>query len=291
MGTRQRRDHSADLSQALAAGDPLAMWEFALRSTGLADAYAGFPGNPLPLLTRLADRVTQDGITQAHDLIERAAAAGYPPAMVVQAIWVTRSDRQGAITLFEQAAGQGDAAAMLALARLLEPDQPEAAKAWLTKLADQGDDTGMYALSRRLLADDPQASADWLAKAAAAGNVHAQSDLAVAAFERGQPLDPGHPPAVDPRLTGLLTPNTPLTRQARQVANCVKCGGKTVQDRYEFIHGRFFGLRGPTTAGKTGARVHFSGCTVCGCLYPVDEASRQYVAAKGGEFFNPAKLR
>lgn len=291
MGRRARRDQANDLRQALAAGDPHAMLEFALLSTDLADAYAGFPGNRLPLLTRLADLVTKDGLTHAHDLVERAAEAGYPPAMVVQAIWLTPEDRPSAITLLEQAAGQGEAAAMLALGRMLAPDQPEAAKSWLTRLAGQGDDAGMYALSRVLHADDPQGSADWLAKAAAAGNVRAQSDLGVLAAERGQPLDPRHPPATNPKLTGLLPANTPLTRQGRHVANCVICRGQTVQDLFEFIHGRYFGLRGPTTAGKSGARVHFSGCTVCGCLFPVDEVSRQYVAAKGGEFFNPAKLR
>jgi TPR repeat protein len=290
MARRARQDQVDQLMEASAAGDPRAMWDFALFIVGLDDAHAGFPGNALSFLAAVADHVTRDGSQRAHDLIDNAAEAGYPPAMVVQAIWVTRSDRPRAIRLLGQAASQGDPAAMLDLALLVAPDDPQTAKAWLTKLADQGDDAGMYALSALLRSDDPQASDAWLHKAAAAGNVRARSDLAALAFTRGQPLDPRDPPAVDPRATGVLGPSTPVSRQARQVARCVKCGVNTVQDVYEFITGRWFGLRGPTTAGKSGTRLHFSECTVCGCFYPVDAPSRRYMASKGGEFFNPAKI-
>jgi hypothetical protein len=103
-------------------------------------------------------------------------------------------------------------------------------------------------------------------------------------------LDRAHPGAKDPRRTGVFTPRTPASRGDRVMADCVHCGHQTVQDSYEMIVGRWVGLRGPTTAGKTGTRVCFRSCTACGCLYPVDDAARQYAASKGGEFFNPAKL-
>jgi TPR repeat protein len=283
-------DQVGELIKAAGAGDPRAMFDYALTLVGLAEAHPGFPGNALPFLTQVADDVAGAGSPHAHDLIDGAAQGGYPPAMVVEAIWVTHSDRPVAISLLDQAASQGYPAAMLSLGMLLAPDDPQTAKTWLTKLADTGDDMGMYALSNLLRTEDPLGCDAWLRQAAAAGNVRAQSDLAVLAFEHGQPLDRRHPPAVDPRATGVLKANTPVSRQARQVADCVKCGRKTVQDIYEFITGRWFGMRGPTTAGKSGTRLHFSACTVCGCLFPVDPPSRQYVAAKGGEFFNPAKL-
>jgi hypothetical protein len=278
------------LKAASAAGDPRAMWDFALYIAGVDHGGAGFPGNALPFLAAVADQVARDGRQQARDLIDHAAQAGYPPALVVQAIWITPSDRTRAVELLEQAATGGDTAAMLDLALLVAPEDPQTAKTWLTRLAGQGDDAGMYALSTLLRRDDPPAADAWLHQAAAAGNVRARSDLAVLASEKGQPLDRRDPPAVDPRATGVLNPRTPVSRQARQVAGCARCGGNTVQDVYEFITGRWFGMRGPTTAGKTGTRLHFSQCTVCGCLYPLDAPSRQYVASKGGEFFNPAHI-
>lgn len=255
MFRHARQDRVDQLTAASAAGDPRAMWGSALYIGGLDDAGTGFPGNALPFLVAVADQVARQGSPRARDLIDHAAAAGHPPAMVVAAIWVTHSDRPRAIELLEQAAAQGDAAAMLDLALLVAPDDPQTAKAWLTRLADQGDDAGMYALSSLLRRDDPQTSDAWLHRAAAAGNVHARSDLAVLASERGRPLDRRDPPAVDPRLTG-----------------------------------RWFGARGPSTAGKTGTRLQFSQCTVCGGFYPVDAPSRQYVASKGGEFFTPPKI-
>jgi TPR repeat protein len=290
MFRHARQDRVDQLTAASAAGDPRAMWGSALYIGGLDDAGTGFPGNALPFLVAVADQVARHGSQRARDLIDHAAAAGHPPAMVVAAIWVTHSDRPRAIELLEQAAAQGDAAAMLDLALLVAPDDPQTAKAWLSRLADQGDDAGMYALSSLLRRDDPQTSDAWLHRAAAAGNVHARSDLAVLASEQGRPLDRRDPPAVDPRLTGVLNPRTPVSRRTRRVASCVRCGGNTVQDLYEFITGRWFGARGPSTAGKTGTRLQFSQCTVCGGFYPVDAPSRQYVASKGGKFFTPPKI-
>jgi hypothetical protein len=106
----------------------------------------------------------------------------------------------------------------------------------------------------------------------------------------GQKLDRGHPPAIDPRHSGVFGPRTPVSRGGRVMADCIVCGRETVQDIYEMIVGRWVGLRGPSTAGKAGTRVHFRSCTGCGCLYPADDAARRYAQSKGGEFFNPARL-
>jgi hypothetical protein len=146
------------------------------------------------------------------------------------------------------------------------------------------------------MAEDPARARDWERSTVDAANDGAQSDLAVAAFDSGgQALDPAHPPAKDPRQTGVFGPRTPVSRRERVVADCVTCGRRTVQDVLDVIVSAWFGasLRGRTglsTAGKAGRRARFSACAVCGCLYPVDQAARQFTQAKGGEFFNPAKL-
>jgi hypothetical protein len=108
-------------------------------------------------------------------------------------------------------------------------------------------------------------------------------------------LDPAHPPAMDPRQTGVFGPRTPVSRRERAMAECVTCGGETVQDVFDVIVGAWAGasLRFHArlnTVGKVGQRARFSVCATCGCVYPVDDAARQFVRAKGGEFFNPAKL-
>jgi hypothetical protein len=122
-----------------------------------------------------------------------------------------------------------------------------------------------------------------------------QSDQAVQAADAAQPLDPKHPPVKDPRDSGVFQPATPATRLQRLVADCTVCGGRTVQDMFELVVGRWVGVRTgshyrETAAGKTGRRVHFRSCAVCGCMYPADADSTAYVQEKGGEFFNPAKL-
>lgn len=125
----------------------------------------------------------------------------------------------------------------------------------------------------------------------------AQSDAAVLAFKGdGQTLDKSRPPAKDPRETGLFGPKTPVSRHDRVVAYCLEDGKETVQDIYEVIVGMWFGAGGKlltsrrSTAGKIGGRMRFSGCTVCGCLYPADDRAREWVHAKGGDLLNPARL-
>jgi hypothetical protein len=127
--------------------------------------------------------------------------------------------------------------------------------------------------------------------------LEAQSDAAVLAFKKdGQALDRTRPPAMDPRETGLFGPRTPVSRHDRVVAYCLNEGKETVQDVYEVIVTGWVGLSGKltttrrSTAGKVGGRVRFSGCTVCGCLYPADDRAREWMHAKGGDLLNPAKL-
>jgi TPR repeat protein len=287
MARKPKTSRADTLMQGVAAGDPRATWTHALLALGIDHPDRPFPGNALPFLQQIASRIASDLNQQAYDLINNAAQRGQPEAMVVRATWLLNSDRAQAMSLLTEAAERGDTAAMLYLGTRLAAEDPPAAQTWLTRLADRGDASGMYALSGLLHRDDPQAGQAWLVKAADAGNVPAQSDLAVLAFEHGRPLDRSRPPFVDPRFTAVLPASTPVTRQARQVANCLKCGKKTIQDVIEFIDGRWFGARGPTTAGKTGTRFHFSACAVCGCLYPVGAASRHYIHSKGGDFLNP----
>ncbi len=132
---------------------------------------------------------------------------------------------------------------------------------------------------------------------AAQDSAGAQSDAAVSAFERdGQALDPSRPSAMDPRETGLFGPRAPVSRHDRVIAYCLRDGRETVQDIYEVIVGAWFGASARqfttrrSTAGKIGQRARFSGCAVCGCLYPADDRAREWVHAKGGDLLDPAKL-
>jgi hypothetical protein len=288
LARRHSRDQTAALSKAAAAGDPAAMWDYALELTGLTAAAALVTGNPLPFLGEVTSAVADSGRPEARGLIAAAATAGHTPSMVVMALWTLPADRDAARATLERAAGRGDIAAMLCLGTSLAADNPALARVWLGRLAEQGDAAGLYALSSLLRPDDSQQADVLLHQAAAAGNVRAQNQLAVTAHEHGEQLDPARPPVADPSRAGLVTPGTPLTHQGRQVASCQQCGERTIQDCFEFIHGRWFGRQGPTTAGKAGARVHFSACAVCGCMFPMDGESLQYVRSKGEEFFNPA---
>jgi hypothetical protein len=113
-----------------------------------------------------------------------------------------------------------------------------------------------------------------------------QSDQAVQAADAAQQLDPEHPPVRDPRDSGLFQPATPATRLQRLVADCTVCGGRTVQDMFEFVVGRWAGVRTgshyrETAAGKTGRHVHFRSCAVCGCMYPADADSTRIRSATG----------
>ena len=286
------------LRQAAEAGDAEAMWEYAVKLTGVKVAPAGPGDNLFPQLFTVAKALEGHGHLQARDWIERSAGADNLHAMVVKAVLLEQTDRRRAERLAGQAADRGDTAAMLYLGRLLASDgNRAAARDWYTRLADLGDDAGMALLGEMLLDEDPQAARDWLHQAADLGNLRARNDLAMlAAQDTGQPLDPAHPPAKDPRETGLFAPRTPVSRRERIVADCVHDGRRTIQDIFEVIAGVWLGAtaRLPmperNTGGKIGRRMRFSSCTVCGCLYPADERARQYVSARGGQFLNPAKL-
>ncbi len=286
------------LRQAAEAGDAEAMWEYALRLLGMTMASVGAGDNLFAQLHAVAGALRDRLHHDARDWVSRAADAGNLHAMVVEADLLERPDRQRAERLAGQAADQGDTAAMLYLGRLLAGDGNRvAARDWYTRLADLGDHTGMVFLGEMLLDEDPQAARDWLHRAADLGNQRARSELAMlAARDSGKPLDPAHPPAQDPRDTGLFGPRTPVSRRERIIADCAHDGRKTIQDVLEVIPGPWLGLtaRLPmperNTAGKIGSRMRFTSCTVCGCLYPADDRARRYVQAKGGEFLNPAKL-
>ena len=279
------------LRVAAEAGEPAAMWDYAILRLNLRPPSAGAGENALPFLVRVKDTVNTFGDHQLSDLIQRAAAAGHIQAMVVAAALAEPTDPEATERLLTQAANAGDTAAMLYLGAMLEGHDQAGAVRWFTRLAESGDPAGMYRLARLLTADgDQEAARGWLVRAAQAGNLKAQSELGVQAIESGARPDPGRPPASDPRRSGVFTSNTPTTRKERLAADCVKCATRTVQDHYELIVGKYFGLRGSGTTGKAGHRVNFRACTVCGCLFPMDDESRQYVNSKGGEFFNPAKL-
>ncbi|HEX9032136.1 MAG TPA: hypothetical protein VF834_09850 [Streptosporangiaceae bacterium] len=278
------------LRQAAAAGDPDAMWYYALLLLGLQAPPASL-GNPLPFLLKVAGSLNVSPLPEAREWVGRAVEAGNTSAMVVAAIQAESTDMARTRQLLSDAAGHGDTAAMLYLGSVLEHEDQAAARELYARLAALGDDGGMVRLGLLCRSDDPQGARAWFGKAAQTGNLRAQNELSVMDYEAGnRHLDRAHPPAIDPRKNGLFTPNSPLTRHDRIVAECIKCGRKTVQDIFEIIVGKWFGLRGSTTSGKTGQRVTYSGCATCGCLFPADDAARQYVQSKGGEFFNPAKL-
>jgi TPR repeat protein len=286
------------LRQAAEAGDAGAMWEYAVKLLGLTVVPAGPGVNMFPQLSAVAKALGHHGHADARDWVDRSAGAGHLPAMVVEAVLLEHHDRYRAEMLAKQAADRGDTAGMLYLSMLLDGDgNRAAARDWYTRLADVGDHAGMALMGETLLNEDPQAARDWLQRAADAGNLRARRDLAmVAAQETGQPLDPADPPAQDPRETGLFGPRTPVSRRERVIADCLHDGRMTIQDVYEVILGAWLGptarlpMPGRNTAGKIGRRMRFRSCTACGCLYPADERARQYVAAKGGQFLNPAKL-
>ncbi len=285
--TKKAMAEAEQLQSGVAMGDPEAMWRSALLQAGVHPVDKRLERST-SYLVDVTERMQAAGHAEAASLVARAAEAGHPQAQFVAAGLVERTDPERATELLERAAGQGETAAMLYLGLMLPPG-PEATQ-WLTKVAQSGDPAGMYQLSLVLAASDPAAAQDWLRQAAEAGSTRAQNEFGVRAFEAGQPIDRAHPPTADPRKTGVFGPTAPTSRQDRVVADCLKCHTKTVQDHYELIVGRWFGVRGPSTAGKTGTRVHFSVCAICGCMFPIDDAARQYVATKGGEFFNPAKL-
>jgi hypothetical protein len=287
---------AGQLRQAAEAGDADAMWQYALLLLG-PSAGPAVPGqSQMQWLTGVARVLDQGTHADARDWVWRASEAGNTQAMVVRAIGLERADREDAERLLGQAAVRGDTTAMLYLGTMREQDgDPQAARDWFGKLAGLGDHAGMAKLGEVLMAEDPARARDWLRKAADAGNAGAQSDLAVAAFDdASHALDPAHPPAMDPRQTGVFGLRTPVSRRGRVVAGCVTCGRKTVQDIFDIIVGPWFGAsarrRTVATSGKVGQRARFSACAVCGCLYPADDPARQFARAQGGEFFNPAKL-
>jgi hypothetical protein len=288
---KKQAQTTEQLWQAAEAGDPAAMWAYALMRLNLQQPPPGTP-NPLAFLVRVRDAARQFGDGQTMDLINRAAQAGHTQAMVVVAELEETTDKAASERLLTQAANQGDQAAMLYLGALLEDHDRPGAIVWFTRLAELGDIGGMYRLSKLLRTEGHvDAAQAWLVKAAEAGNLRAQSDCGVQAFDSGVTrLDPAHPPTKDPRRTGVFSRNAPATRRERLVADCLHCKMRTIQDHYELIVGTYVGLRGSGTVGKAGQRVHFSACAACGCLFPMDDFSRQYVNSKGGEFFNPAKL-
>jgi TPR repeat protein len=298
VSTDAVNDEADALRQAAEAGDAEAMWEYALRLVGTTLAPLGPGDNLFAQLHAVAGALRDGRHHRARDWVGRAADAGNLHAMVVEADLLERADRQRAERLAGQAAERGDPAAMLYLGRMLAGDgNRAAARDWYTRLADRGDHAGMALLGELLLDEDPQAARNWLHRAADLGNLRARNELAMlAAQDSGQPLDPAHPPAKDPRETGLFGPRTPVSRRERLIADCAHDGRNTIQDVYEVILGPWLGLtaRLPmperNTAGKIGRRMRFTSCTVCGCLYPADDRARRYVQARGGEFLNPAKL-
>src|ERR1700728_4618847 len=197
---------AGQLRQAAEAGDADAMWQYAVLLLGPSAEPALPRQSPMQWLTGVA-RVLDDGThADARDWVWRASEAGNTQAMVVKAIGLERADREDAERLLGQAADRGDTTAMLYLGTMREQDgDRQAARDWFGRLAGLDDHAGMAKLGEVLMAEDPARARDWLRKAADAGNADAQSDLAVAAFDGvSHALDPAHPPAMDPRQTGVF---------------------------------------------------------------------------------------
>ena len=128
------------LRSAAEAGDPAAMWQYALAVLRQPPPPPLSPGqNALSYLVRVTKAVRSSGDAEARDLIARSATAGYPPALVVEAELAEQSDPDRTESLLRSAADLGDTAAMLYLAGLLAlHDRAEAAQ-WFTRLAERGD--------------------------------------------------------------------------------------------------------------------------------------------------------
>ena len=248
MAAEQLRIAAEQLRIAAEAGDPAAMWQYALSRLNLRSPVAG-TDNQLPFLVRVANTLDVFGDHQASDLISRAAEAGHPQATVVIAVLEEKTDPAASERLVTPAANQGDAAAMRYLALLLEKHDRAGAMQWFARLAGLGDDSAMYRLSHLLRTEgNEEAAQGWLVKAAQSGNRRAESDLAVQAFEGGDTtLDRKHPPATDPRRTSLYNPRFSCLQHERRVAHRVKCEAKTVQDHFQLpVH------YGTTSSGKPG---------------------------------------
>jgi TPR repeat protein len=243
MSTDAASEHADALRQAAESGDAAAMWEYAVRLVGLTVAPAGPAGNQFPQLYAVAGALKDHRHQDAREWVGRAAEGGDLHALVVEAVLTEHQDRQRAERLAGQAAGRGDTAAMLYLGKLLAGDGNRAgARDWYTRLADLGDHTGMALLGEVLLDEDPQAARSWLHQAADLGNLRARNELALlAAQDSGKPLDPAHPPAKDPRETGLFRPQAPVSRRERIIAACAHDDRQTIQDVYEVIMGTWLG--------------------------------------------------
>jgi hypothetical protein len=280
------------LKAASEAGDPQAMWDYALLLLRLRAPQDSAQWGLLPFLSRVSAAAQGSQGAQARQLIIAAAQGGQAQAMVLAAEWARSSEPERTRQLLEQAAGQGDDSAIMVLADLERAADAERAIGLFTGLAERGHVPAMYELAKTLAPSDGQASQDWLRRAAEAGLRQAQSDVAVQDCQTaGTRPDRNRPPAADPRKTGVFTPATPASRLDRLVAHCRTCQKDTVQDEYRVIVGLWLGMRGPSTRGKTGTRALFQVCTVCGCLFPADDAARRFTQAKGGEFLNPAKRK
>jgi hypothetical protein len=284
-GDKKQFESGERLRVAAEAGDPAAMWRYALAELNIAPPAAEGYHNALPFLVRVTKTLRDFGDHQTSDLISRAAEAGHTQAMVVVAELTEQSDPAATERWLIRAAGLGDTAAMLYLGAMLEPHDRAGAVHWFTQLAETGDAAGMYRVYKLLRTDGAaEAAQGWLVRAAQGGNLKAQSDLGVQAFEAGSVVDPASPGPRDPRRSGVFRGNLVTRHKERLAADCVTCAITTVQDHYEVVIDDFPGGRGHRHP------LQFRVCAVCGCQYPMDEDARRYVGSKGGEFFNPAKL-
>jgi TPR repeat protein len=282
------------MDRAAEAGHPEAMLAAALLRLRQV-LPRGVRSSDTEVCLSVADVLLAGGHDEAEAWVRRAADGGCAKALVVQArLAEARHDLETATSLLERAAALGDTGAMSYLGSLayLRGDR-DAARLWYGRAADGGAHAGLYGLAGLLEAEDPEAARALLERAATAGNLLAMNELAVRGAEEGGKLDPERPPQKDPRSTGIFRPDRPVSRRRRGLEDCPRCHSTTVQDYYEVGVSRLgaLDLAPQGNAGKLARRALFRSCTICGCLFPVDQRAEAFVRRAGGELFDPRRPR
>lgn len=96
---------------------------------------------------------------------------------------------------------------------------------------------------------------------------------------------PDRYPIFDPVSSGWFEKSTPIDYEHRADSACLSCKAVTPHDFYKAILGANVGFRLPfgrkSTAGKVGARSHWSFCAICGAANPLDAPAEAAVTKSG----------